>query len=191
LVFTVLPLVLRGKETQILMLKYISAFVRRLYGDEPMTIYTWSERCAKISTPDQIIAAGMIESFAKLDEFEDWKQGYDHVKGRDKSAPYFYLQLVNEKKDFKLSYCHGYGSHTDFSKCFSFEINGCSFDTATGQEVLKKYSEVASKHEAVKAAAAKAKKDMEDNEKKWNLVESSLRLKRNEFGALVPITPVE
>jgi len=40
-------------------------------------------------------------------------------------------------------------------------------------------------------AAAQAQKDMEENERKWNLAERLLGMKRNEHGALVPAVTLE
>lgn len=50
----------------------------------------------------------------------------------------------------------------------------------TMEEIIKKAID------RTKAVAEKAKKAMEENEKKWGLAETILGMKRNESGALVP-----
>lgn len=57
--------------------------------------------------------------------------------------------------------------------------------------VHKSFMRLKAVHDAANETARKAKADMEANEAKWNLVEQLLHMKRNEYGALVPIRTVD
>lgn len=185
-------------------------------------IERWSLRNADRCSPDEIIAAAIIESLAK--DFEDWTVtgalGADEFRvepqrvcatqqeAEKKSKlrhgrTYYswhshknYLIIKNQKKD--ITFTHGWRRLAEdgddvapWHYICDTEVNGVQFDTACAEKVAREYRRLAARVQAAKEVAAKAKRNMERNEAAWNLAESLLGMKRNEFGALVPIKTVE
>jgi hypothetical protein len=157
--------------------------IQKIFRPQPMTIERWADRCSRITTPDEILAAGFIESFSRIEEYKDWR--LIHSGGN---------RLTNSKKNIELSYYrnHNYDSNYNTYYTYSnFKINDVPIDDNLGERIIKSFEKVKAQHDAVKAKAKKAKAEMERNEKAWNLVESMLGMKRNEHGALVPVKTAE
>lgn len=144
---------------------------------------------AKATTPDDIIVAVCIESIAK--NFDDWKF---HNKGAEWNTKSFRPNpytcncvLKNEKKGLLVQF-RGYASPWAVYEEHTYDeyhINGLPVTTTRGQKIYEAFEKVKAAREKLAAAAAKAKREMEENEKKWNLAEKLLGLERNENGALV------
>jgi hypothetical protein len=160
--------------------------------------------------PDRIIAAHLLESFAK--EFKDWELIDKNVissstwfdkyakldrQRAEKHKTDFNRVLVNKKKGINLSYYFtqekvwdgDYGYHTKESR-HDFILNTIPFDTRRGNELINKFMKLRADFKKAEEVAAKAKAEMEANELKWNLAENLLGMKRNGLGVLVPVEKV-
>lgn len=168
---------------------------------------------ATATTPDQLIAASFIRSMTE--DFEAWEvthwerifqdtsrraEGYqagfiwnnktrigfvfhNEVKSRDKDgiAPWvlgsWTCYVVKGEKPRE------WGFETETNK--EVQLN-----TASSNFLMKNRAELSLAHKIAKEKAAQALAAMKANEAKWNIAEQLLGMKRNEFGALVPINPV-
>lgn len=169
---------------------------------------------AKASTPDEMIAGAIVKSFAT--EFDDWTVCKPSRNGSYRGDPYIdpgtcwkafqggwvsdrcdnlrNVKLTIENKKAKLTLTRSFGSsYTDSSNQYQRKmldelfVNGILLNKAMTIYVVNAYSKMAKAHEKAKEVAAAAKAEMEANERKWNLVEKLVGLKRNEHGALVPV----
>jgi hypothetical protein len=70
------------------------------------------------------------------------------------------------------------------------ELNGVTLSQQASGRFLTTFKKVKADVAAAKELADKALAEMKANEKKWNMAEKMLGMKRNEFGALVPVTTV-
>lgn len=179
-----------------------------------------SERFAQMLTdknnPDHILLAYILRSFAT--EFDQWTVssaastiGLNECL-RVLQRKFTKLPVVNSRK--KRSQCYdqyncyklvkdgvnvvlGFEIHRwDNLEIVNiapvlFTINDTPFNLESALKVYASYLDLFQKQQAIKAAAAKAKAEMEANEKKWNLVENVLGLKRLEDGTLVAKQPAE
>jgi hypothetical protein len=175
------------------MLSSIRTAIRRIYGDELPSIESWAFRHKDRCKPDEIIAAAIVQSIAK--DFGDW-EFYAHScygsKPTDWDAPKYAIvdrRLVNKTKGLALYYLRDYSNGKYFRK--NFYINGTQIADYCGDAIMNRYDEVEKRVTAVKQAEAKALADMKRNEDAWNLAESLLGMKRNEYGALVPVQTAE
>lgn len=168
------------------------------HGD---AIERWSACNANKATPDDIIAAAVIQSFAK--DFEHWSGNLSanlpshRICCNAGSEPDGHV-LKNSKKNLTLisKYHKGKSRDNDGLNPFYYHnkgllVNEIPLQPDAAKRVLRAYQEVKQRVDRVKAVADKAKEDMERNETAWNLAEKLLGMKRNEFGALVPIKTVE
>lgn len=176
----------------------------KAFGRKLSPVERWSLRNAKTCSADEIIAASIIQSFAK--SFEDWS-----FKAKPQPVGYRCAnctEIEKERREFVAQYAHG---NVRLNRVFvnkskdiifaywlqdnktrtAFYVNGLSFPTELGQLIVAEFEKLDMAHQKAVAAAAKAKADMERNEKAWNLAERLLGMRRNEFGALVPIQTAE
>ena len=165
---------------------------------------------AKATKPDDIIAAHILASFAK--NFEDWTVSATR-NGLAKAFPnliklgqhdrayteeQFDITFVNTKENISVvveyDYSKSYYDTYYARKVKGGKVNGFSFCPTLLMSIHNKYDALKVQLAEAKRVAAEAKKRMEENEAKWNLAEKLLGMRRNEFGALVPIhspdTPV-
>jgi hypothetical protein len=85
------------------------------------------------------------------------------------------------------SYDSGHHGETYISPG-SLSVDGVLVNASAKREILNGYERIQRRVKAAKAVADRAQEDMKKNEAAWNLAEKLLGMKRNEFGALVPIT---
>lgn len=175
-----------------------------------MTVEKWAVKNASIATPDQLIAGAVLESIAK--HFEDWelhsetlsyrqyvhhsreewerrrKEWYAKWSELGGQVNYYMVNRVleNKKTGVRVSYRKTGENTRDM-----FYVNGVSICNEEGEKIALGHLKLQDAYERAQAAAAEAKWQMEENEKKWNLAESLLGKKRDEFGTLVPIKTVE
>lgn len=152
---------------------------------------------AKACSPDDLIVAHILESFAK--DITEWKitllaGSYDQLSGYQYGAVLdgpnglaLFLE-VNPTQGIskRLNEENGIQSAVVRLDGERVELSGLM-----GHNIWKAYSKIRKNFDAVQATAAKALADMQAAEKKWNLAERLLGMKRNEFGALVPVVQVE
>lgn len=174
-------------------------------GDHGTPVERWATKTAQLSTPDQIIAARIVDSFVK-DLETSWTL---HERARDRHTSsvlsssgreewykkwtkpgsktnYYICNRVLENGTIFVAY-HLSNSHYDEPSMDSFHVNEVPISNADGRFIIKSFTELKSKIVAAKAAADRAKKEMEDNEARWNLVEKLFHMRRDEQGALVTI----
>ena len=185
-----------------------------LFPPKLPSVEEWSQHNATKATADGIIVANIVDSFAR--HFDDWQVSGLFPLPKDnklpryakkRGGPYqrsvtFFRERINGKfsqkivvtikvttQGWALAYDYSVDSG-DFFEFDSLDVNGVSLDPKLGEEIFLKYSRLAEQITKTKEAAEKAKRELEHNERKWNLAESLLGMKRNEFGALVPAQQV-
>lgn len=174
---------------------------------------SWSTEC----TPDDIIVASLLESVVKeTGLWGNWKAGdyFDRtasktvlsdktrkwINAKDGPTVPIYLQRYGNEPLELIIRRGGWGKTSKdrdgqgpwfyrpspTSGCV-IEFNGVTLNSQASDRFLTTFKKI-------KADAAKAKEiadrcfaAMEENEKKWNVAETMLGMKRNEFGALVPV----
>lgn len=164
-------------------------------------------RLATATTPDKIIVAAVIQSFAK--EFESWTKPYGgyatsdgltlpDLKGRglrdhkDTDTSRFHLKKAGSKPlEVKGEYSRkrwrdgSYDYHVFAIEWRELKVNGINLDPKHIPEILRAYSLVADTKRAAEETARKAKQDMERNEQKWDLVENLVGMVRDANGRVV------
>lgn len=196
------------------------AFIKRMFAPIDAVGFYANLPLARTTSPDQIIAAAVVQSFAK--HFTDWKVSskaysrfasnapssddpfneksfYYPSDGREFASSYshggFYeLQLTNSSKKMKLTFkfeeTRSASSYHYFNVTRVY-VDGVELDKKHSEFIILNWKKIQKEVAATEAAAATAKKNMEKNDAAWNVVERLLGLKRNEQGALVPIEKVE
>lgn len=176
--------------------------VRRAYGDPPLItdLETWARNAAKLTTPDDLIAASVIGSFAK--DYDKWVLYGDWFARAPRYVKKLNLCRNREEYTAKLT-----NRSTKLAVCIYREktsrdrddiepwidlpdrcvVGGVVLNERASAHIVSAWKQISAKVKAAEEAAAKAKADMELNEAKWNLAEKLLGMKRNEYGALVPI----
>lgn len=168
----------------------------------------WAYNNVDKTTPDQLIAGYIIQNIAK--NFDNWKlekrpkeaDGHLYTYYPHKEAAKRYAEMNKPYEAWEAKYGSFinrrlYSSDINilYTKTSSdrntFTVNGVLISDTDGEMIIIAYNQLADKHKKAVEAAAKAKHDMEINEKKWNLAENLLGMRRNEFGALVPIQTAE
>lgn len=169
---------------------------------KPTTVEEWAVYNSKKMTPDELISAGVIRGFAK--DFDSWKlnhywtnsNGLKPVAYRssDREAK---TSIAHKEKKCKVVFFWEKKEEGDYySRSYSYELTGVhvndvELDMKQGKLIFDSWEKIKEHHEAIKAAAAEAKRQMELNEKKWNIAEDLLDMKRLPSGALVPKVKVE
>lgn len=167
---------------------------------------------AKATTPDELIASAVIQSLAT--DFESWSEEFSGYK----TFPPNYVERITKSKKEYSTEGVGYTLRskkvevTFYLKWTKYRVRFGVYDTrfqssnlqttdvrvndvavsdAVGFQIFKSYRKLKQDTEAAKATAAKAKAEMEANERKWNLAEDLLGMKRLPTGALVPKETVD
>jgi hypothetical protein len=188
------------------MLKKFQSLAKSLFSSPNYTpVERWALRNCNRATPDGLIASAIVESFAK--DFKDWDGDISNVSTKigkvccsegDPRVSAASAKLTNHKKKIVISagWVRGKSRDNDGLNPWYFHsdgltVNGESLEEQAADYIVSNWRTIKQRVEAANAAAEKAKRDMERNEKKWNLAEDLLGMKRNEFGALVPKVSVE
>jgi hypothetical protein len=159
------------------MLKKFQSLAKSLFVKHPIPLHETA--FAKV-TPDELIAAVVIKSIAE--NFDAWKFTVESRSGINTVK----CALENEKFTIKFKYSKYCGSYYP-----EYTINGVPIAEKQIEEIHKAWLKIKTERDRLERIAAQKKKEMEDNERKWNLYEDIMGLKRNEFGALVPKVSVE
>jgi hypothetical protein len=157
----------------------------------------WSLHNAKKATPDDLIAGAIVSSFAK--DFKCWKfEGEFHQRhnsgGHNKTTLTF-RKVTKKNVDivfvFKQTTSNdGYSTVYKY-KVIGCEVNGVRMTEAAFRYIYTNYQNIVVQVRRAEQVAAEAKAAMEANEKKWDLAEGLLGMKRDGFGRLMPVTTVE
>jgi hypothetical protein len=167
-------------------------------------IEQWASESSKITSPDRLIAAGVVRGFAT--HFDDWKV----VKGGDYKSVTSWERprevqtvLKNEKKSLSINFSvrfrkgrsrDGDGNppwHWHANGIGIVKVNGISIDDEAGQFIYRSWCRVEEEVQKARLIAATAKADAEINEAKWALAEDLLGYRREANGALVPKVQVK
>jgi hypothetical protein len=157
----------------------------------PTTPNLENSRYATATTPDMLIAGAIVASLAK--EFVDWVAGDLQTKTSNYSkGVIFNPTLINTKKGIRIEFGttrqtinEGYGEACDW-RSKGTKVNDTLIELRAARWIARSYETLRDNQNRLKEAAAKAKAEMEANEKKWNLAEQLLDMKRTPTGALVP-----
>lgn len=174
------------------MFRGVQRFVRWAYGDVGLpTPEEWARYNANKCSADDIIAAAVVQSFAK--HFEDWKSSGRWINSWTYDDYRTCPRLVNEKAGIEVRQDVGEDRQGYDASYFDkgLYVNGVKVSKKQASFIRFNWIKMATQVEATKKAAADAKAEMERNETAWNLAEKLLGMKRNEFGALVPAKTVE
>lgn len=145
---------------------------------------------AKATTPDEIVAAAIVQSFVK--NFDDWSL----LGSLEPPSQYFKSDaerhastLNNSKKKLAVAFVFEFKSakerHYPIPKGCS--VNESKLNERSFRIILDGWLKISKEVVKTRKAAADAVREMEENEKKWNIAEKLLGMKRNQFGALVPV----
>jgi hypothetical protein len=160
------------------------------------------------TSPDAIIAAAIVESFAK--DFDQWCEVHNHTKRPVREKAYMppHTRLQRTQRSFEVknltknltlkggwnekimekNYRH-YVYDIEFGPLI---VNGnMPLDAQAGEYIIRHYFKAKDAHQQLQQAALQAKANMEANERKWNLVEELMGMKRNGMGQLVPVQEIK
>lgn len=182
------------------MLNRLRRLIKVAYGDIKKPLDPFSNPWATAATPDDIIEASIIQSIAK--DFDDWKmmsrpsglpvnksdrhqEWYNRWHKYHSNANMFTCNAVlqNEKKNLLIAFRENYYDEIHDT----FYVNDVSLPTDKGRKIVEAYNKIKSARARVKREADARLAEMKRLEQAWNLAESLLGMKRNEFGALVPV----
>lgn len=188
-------------------MKFIINFFKHSYlvtqlTQEPLEpIEKWSLDVSKLTTTDQMLIASIIRNMGNFPT--DWKSNDIKEVLETSSVPH-YTPSIFRKKNVngpEIRFTFGFRSKPRFSGSVFYNywpdptrepcINGMPIDIKAAKFIFKKFKSLDATIKAAELAALTAKREMLENEKKWNLVEDLLDMKRNEHGALVPRKTVE
>lgn len=163
---------------------------------------------AKATTPDRLIAAHIIESFTL--NFEDWdalnlddqwRQFYDapkHTLTNTKKG--LSVGWENQKKsadnDNRSPWVYKLKAESAHVRNIPTKDNSAPgksvpLDAVSSRLIIESWDKVSVVKLKAKAVADKALAEMKANEAAWTMAENLLGMKRNKFGALVPVKTAE
>lgn len=170
---------------------------------EPLPNTIESNMLSRATTPDRLVVEAIVSDMVR--DIKSWVGVYLAV-----------IDIFQKTPDIKYEFRHGLSSYSvpaiskkDGSVKIKFviginhgknwqghhlagcTINGIEFDRTFARYLLDKFRNTSELLLMVEKAAAAALAKMEQNEAKWNLAETLLGMKRNEFGALVPVVKME
>jgi hypothetical protein len=158
----------------------------------------WATHNAKKASADDLIAAAIIQSFAK--DFKHWKFVGQFSQRHDSSSGFQNTSITRKmptKKHIEIVFLFRQTNSSDgYSNIYKYKVIGCEVngvrvsDTAF-HAIYVSWNNIVAQVRRTEEVAAEAKASMEANETKWNLAESLLGMKRNGLGVLVPVKTVE
>jgi len=166
---------------------------------------------AKATTPDRLIAANIVQSFAK--DFDNWsvenwsrrfcpRVGVEYGNiGRMFNRKTGVYLVFAWKHDGKLSIESALEKKRgewvvlvdesakggEYRLDYDLFETGMVLDKQSSTLIVTERIRIAAAHKAAKEAADRALAVMQANEAKWELAEKLLGMKRNAIGALVPV----
>jgi len=189
------------------------AFIDPRSGPERLAASGWS----KATTPEELIAAHILHEFAKNPdkwevrgtlptklneeiqtsssfEIEDYKRG-DKVTWYNYAAGTFtmtdgmtilktYSQVRNKDGD---GYAPWFMRSSLQVQAHGFDDPPVNLPLDLGQQLVNSIRAIIDGRAKAERVAAEAKAQMEENERRWNMAERLLGMRRNEQGALEPI----
>lgn len=158
----------------------------------------WATHNAGRASADDLIAAAIIQSFAK--DFKHW-QFVGDFNQKHTSVGKFQNTSISRKVPtkkhieiiflFKRTETEASSGRSYKYKPIGCEVNGVRVSDTAFHAIYVSWNNVVVQVRRTEEVALKAKASMEENETKWNLAESLLGMKRNGLGVLVPVKTVE
>jgi hypothetical protein len=157
------------------------------------SVEKWAVHNAKKATPDDLIAGAVVASFAK--DYKHWEfKGEFHQRHSSSCVKSTSLsRKMVSKKDITIVFLFKKTCiYDDYSTVYKYKVIGCEVNgirvtNAAFKYIYDNWQGITVKVRAAEAAAAEAKKRMEENEKKWDMAEGLLGMKRDGLGRLMPI----
>lgn len=152
---------------------------------EALSVEQWAEANCRKASAEGIIAAAIVQSFAKdlsvweNENFNDaeiaYRRGTGSLKYPEKNI------TLTRKAEYKFN---PYGP--DFYRFNGMTVNDISMTKEAEKYILRNYESLAIKLRKAEETAERVKAEIDHTERAWNLAETLLGFKRNEQGALVP-----
>ncbi len=188
----------------------IVKIVQIAYGDEVLPQTMESNTYSRATTPEQIISAAVLESMkTNLDDWTLVQREYNDARKKMTDPQYVYKQkevtqeitaevaynnelyFYNKSKEVLVSVNSTY-SYITGKRMYGYttmRVNDIAILDEQRNTILNYWNMRQTVIRKTKAVAAKALADMKRNEDAWQLAEKLMNMKRNDQGALVPITP--
>jgi hypothetical protein len=172
--------------------------IRSAFKPKIATVEDWANHNSKKCTADDLIAGAVVASFAK--HYKQWKfegefnqrhsnpSGFQPTKLSFKVPTKKHVEIVFLFKEADLGDAYSTIYRYTVIGC---EVNGVRVTDAAFKYIYTNWNNLVVQMKHAEEVAAKAKADMEDNEKKWNLAENLLGMKRDGLGRLMPVKTVE
>ena len=171
----------------------VQAFTDTRSGPERLAASPW----ATATTPDQIIVAHILQSIAKNPDQWSWRYkalpifDLTHKYTKHDDIPYgirganeFWLKGPDILVQFTTN---NDGSRPGWYMTCEVTVNqNMKLDKESGDVLTTRLALLWSQINELRETALIAQANMEENERKWNLAEKLLGMKRNEQGALEP-----
>lgn len=156
----------------------------------------WATRNAKKATPDDLIAGAIVASFAKDHKHWQFVGDFHQKHGSSTVKSTSLTREMAGKKNVRIVFLFKRTYTGDVYPVYKYrvigcEVNGTRMTDAAFTYIYTNWQNVSVAVRAAEEAAAKAKLSMEINEKKWDLAEGLLGMKRNKVGVLMPIKTAE
>lgn len=166
----------------------------KFFKSHPLpTVEQWANQHKDKASADQIIASAIIQSFAK--DFKHWQfvgEFAQRHSSRDKFKSASLSRKIPTKKHIVIDFLFEETDAGDtYSTIYKYkvigcEVNGIQIDDSAFKAIITAWHNIAVQVRATEAAAEAAKKSQEVLDKKWNLAEDLIGMKRNRNGLLVP-----
>lgn len=139
---------------------------------------------ATATTPDALIAERVIGRMAR-DVLEGWTRRRKTALPtlRREFAIYDTWMVSNSDSSIRVEW---HGDEYTTVAADQFKVNDVPISMGEGKRILQSYLDLKLEKDRLATVARKAKQEMEDNDKKWNLVEDLYGLMRTPEGALIP-----
>jgi hypothetical protein len=165
-------------------INFFQALVQAFY--KPTTLDVWIHNAAEKTTTDQMLVAAIIGSMAK--DITSWNARDIHPSSSKNMSPIIYTRNISFT--FGIDRIFKFGEfYREPNPTKNPTINDMPINSKDAKALFDAFVELKTKQLELETATLQAKVDMINNEKKWELVENLLKMKRNEHGALVPIEP--
>lgn len=145
--------------------------------------WAWKHRNA--AKPEEIIAAAVIQSFAK--DFDKWEaKHFDNAEDAYNQEG-GYLRFASKETNIQRIPEYKYNSSGPNTYRFNgMTVNDIEMPKYLEKAIIDGWNKIAVEMKRTLETAAKAKKAMDTNETAWDLAEKLLDMKRTDSGALVP-----
>jgi hypothetical protein len=163
-----------------------------------LSVEEWAERNKKKASADDLIAGAIVSSFAK--HYKSWKFEGEFHQRHDRHGAFKPTSLslkLPTKKHISIVFLFKKTDAGDtYSTLYKYKVIGCEVNGVQVSQSAFKYiysgwQGIVVQVKRTEQVAEEARKSMEENEKKWDLAEALLGMKRGPLGQLVPIKTIK